>query len=194
MLKQLRTSVLALLMLIVGVGLLYPLAIAAIGQTLFPETANGSLIYGPDGKPIGSRLIGQPFDGPKYFWSRPSATGPFPYNAAASSGSNLGPTNDVLLKAIHDRVDALHKADPDNKDPIPVDLVTASASGLDPHITPAAALYQVNRVARARDIAPATLKEMIKKHTQGRLFGLLGEPAVNVLELNLELDGIKVRQ
>ena len=192
MLKQLKTSILALLTLIVGTGLLYPLAITAIGQTLFPKTANGSLIYGKDGKPIGSHLIGQPFDDPKYFWSRPSATGPFPYNAAASSGSNLGPTNETLLKSVHDRVDALHKADPDNKEAIPVDLVTASASGLDPHISPAAALYQVQRVARARGVAEGALKEMIERHTQARLFGLLGEPAVNVLELNLELDGLKV--
>ena len=193
MLKQLKTSVLALLMLIVGTGLLYPLAITVIGQTLFPKTANGSLIYGKDGKPIGSRLIGQSFDDPKYFWSRPSATGPFPYNAAASTGSNLGPTNEMLLKSVHDRVAALHKADADNKALIPVDLVTASASGLDPHISPAAALYQVERVARVRGVDEGTLKGMIERHTQGRLFGLLGEPAVNVLELNLELDGVKVQ-
>ena len=194
MLKQLRTSVLAIVMLIVGTGLLYPLAITAIGQTLFPKTANGSMIYRQDGKPIGSSLIGQPFDDPKYFWSRPSATGPFPYNAAASSGSNLGPTNEMLLKSIHDRVDALHKVDPNNTAPIPVDLVTASASGLDPHITPAAALYQVNRVARLRGIPAAGLREMIDRHTQARLFGLLGEPGVNVLELNLELDGIETHK
>ncbi len=193
MLKQLKTSILALVLLIVGTGLLYPLAITAIGQTLFPQTANGSLIYGKDGKAVGSRLIGQPFDDPKYFWSRPSATGPFPYNAASSSGSNLGPTNEMLLKSIHDRVDALRKADPDNKDPIPVDLVTASASGLDPHISPAAAFYQVKRVAHLRGVADSALREMIDRHTQGRLFGLLGEPAVNVLELNLELDGVKVQ-
>lgn len=190
MLKQLKTSVLALVLLIVGTGLLYPLAVTAIGQKLFPKTANGSLIYGQSGKAIGSRLIGQAFDDPKYFWSRPSATGPFPYNAAASSGSNLGPTNETLLKTVHDRVDALHKADPYNMAPIPVDLVTASASGLDPHITPAAALYQVSRIARLRGVAESTLKQMIDRHTQGRLFGLLGEPAVNVLELNLELDGV----
>lgn len=193
MVKQLKTSMLALLMLIVGTGLLYPLAITAIGQTLFPKTANGSLIYGKDGKPIGSHLIGQPFDDPKYFWSRPSATGPFPYNAASSSGSNLGPMNETLLKAVHDRVDALHKVDMDNKEPIPIDLVTASASGLDPHISPAAALYQVKRVARLRGVDEGSLKEMIERHTQGRLFGLLGEPAVNVLELNLEVDGTKVQ-
>ena len=191
MLKQLKTSVLSLALLIVGTGLLYPLAITAIGQTFFPAAANGSLIYGKDGKAIGSRLIGQPFDDPKYFWSRPSATSPFAYNAASSSGSNLGPTNDTLLKMIRDRVDALHKADPDNKERVPVDLVTASASGLDPHITPAAALYQLPRVARVRKIPESVLKEMIERHTQGRLFGLLGEPAVNVLELNLELDGKK---
>jgi K+-transporting ATPase ATPase C chain len=187
-LKQLKTSVLALLVLIVGTGLLYPLATTAIGQALFPGAANGSLIYGKDGKPVGSRLIGQPFDDPKYFWSRPSATAPVPYNAAASSGSNLGPTNETLLKAVQDRVDILHKVDPDNKAPIPVDLVTASASGLDPHITPAAAIYQVKRVARLRDLTENDLQKMIQKHTQDRFLGLLGEPAVNVLELNLELD------
>ena len=193
LMKQFKTSILSLGVLILGTGLLYPLAITAIGQTFFPRTANGSLIYGRDGKPIGSHLIGQPFDDPKYFWSRPSATGPFPYNAAASSGSNLGPTNESLLKTVHDRVDALHKADPDNKNPIPVDLVTASGSGLDPHISPAAALYQVKRVAHLRAMSESTLEEMIQRHTQGRLFGLLGEPAVNVLELNLELDGVTVQ-
>ena len=194
MLKQLKTSILSLAVLIVGTGLLYPLTITAIGQVVFPRTANGSLIYGNDGKPIGSHLIGQPFDDQKYFWSRPSATSPFPYNAASSSGSNLGPTNEALLKTVRDRVDALHKADPDNKEPVPIDLVTASASGLDPHISPAAALYQMKRVARVRSIAESTVKEMIERHTQGRLFGLLGEPAVNVLDLNLDLDGIKAQQ
>jgi K+-transporting ATPase ATPase C chain len=189
--KQFKISILSLIVLAIGTGLLYPLAITAIGQMLFPSAANGSLIYGKDGKPLGSRLIGQPFDDPKYFWSRPSATGPVPYNAAASSGSNLGPTNEALLKAVQDRVDILHKADPENKAPVPVDLVTASASGLDPHISPAAALYQLRRVARVRGVDESTLRQMIERHTQGRFLGLLGEPAVNVLELNLELDGVK---
>src|SRR5579871_5604301 len=140
--KQLKTSILSIVVLTLGTGFIYPLAITAIGQTFFPKTANGSLIYGKDGKPVGSHLIGQPFDDPKYFWSRLSATSPVPYNAANSSGSNLGPTNPALMQAVQGRIDALHKADPDNHDPIPVDLVTASASGLDPHITPAAALFQ----------------------------------------------------
>ncbi len=171
-------------------GLLYPFAITGLAQFLFPKQANGSLIY-KDGKAVGSSLIGQPFDDPKYFWSRPSATGPVPYNGAASSGSNLGPTNPALFKAVQDRVDALRKADPDNTQPIPVDLVTASASGLDPHISPAAAAYQAGRVAKVRGISLATVQELIQKHTQGRFLGLLGEPGVNVLELNLDLDGAR---
>lgn len=191
MLKQLKIAVLSTLVLTVLVGLIYPLAITGLAQLLFPKQANGSLIY-KDGKPIGSRLIGQPFDDPKYFWSRLSATSPVPYNAANSSGSNLGPTNPALFKAIQDRIDALHKADPDNKEPIPVDLVTASGSGLDPHISPAAAQYQVKRIAKVRGVPESRLLELIEKHTQGRFLGLLGEPGVNVLELNLELDGVKV--
>jgi K+-transporting ATPase ATPase C chain len=161
-----------------------------MAQLLFPKQANGSLIY-HNGKAVGSHLIGQPFDDPKYFWSRLSATSPVPYNAASSSGSNLGPTNPALLKAIRDRVDALHKADPDNKEPIPVDLATASGSGLDPHISPAAAEYQVKRIAKLRNIPESAVQDMIERHTSGRWLGLVGEPAVNVLELNLELDGIK---
>src|SRR5262249_19817756 len=149
----------------VGAGLLYPYAMTGLAQFLFPRQANGSLIYGKDGKVLGSRLIGQPFDDPKYFWSRLSATSPMPYNAASSSGSNLGPTNPALLKAIQDRIDALHKADPDNKEPIPVDLVTASASGLDPHISPAAAEYQLKRVARVRGLSEAAIQALIQKHT-----------------------------
>lgn len=190
MLKQLRIAILSTLVLTALTGLLYPFAITGLAQLLFPKQANGSLIY-KDGKAVGSSLIGQPFDDPKYFWSRPSATGPVPYNGAASSGSNLGPTNPALLKAVQDRVDALRKADPDNTQPIPVDLVTASASGLDPHISPAAASYQAGRVAKVRGISLATVEELIQKHTQGRFLGLLGEPGVNVLELNLDLDGAR---
>lgn len=187
MLKQLRIALLSTLVLTGLTGLLYPIAITGLAQLLFPKQANGSLIY-KDGKAVGSKLIGQPFDDPKYFWSRPSATGPVPYNGAASSGSNQGPTNPALLKAVQDRVDALRKADPDNAQPVPVDLVTASGSGLDPHISPAAAVFQAGRVSKVRGMSLDTVQELVRKHTQGRFLGLLGEPGVNVLELNLDLD------
>jgi K+-transporting ATPase ATPase C chain len=154
-----------------------------------PGKANGSLIV-KDGKPVGSSLIGQSFSDPKYFWSRPSATGPTPYNASASSGSNLGPTNPALIDAVKARVQALRDADPGNRQPVPVDLVTASASGLDPHISPAAAEYQLARVARVRNLNPVAVRKLVAEHTEGRQFGILGEPRVNVLELNLALDGI----
>jgi len=191
MFKQIRIALLSTIVLTIGTGLIYPFAITGLSQLLFPKQANGSLIY-KDGKPIGSRLIGQPFDDPKYFWSRLSATSPMPYNAANSSGSNLGPTNPALFKAIQDRIDALHKADPGNKEPIPVDLVTASGSGLDPHISPAAAEYQINRIAKARGLSEGALRQLVRQHTTGRFLGLIGESAVNVLELNLDLDGVKV--
>ena len=190
MFKQFRIAVVSTLAITLLFGLGYPFAFTGLAQLLFPKQANGSLIY-KDGKAIGSSLIGQPFDDPKYFWSRLSATSPMPYNGASSSGSNLGPTNPALMQAVQGRIDALHKADPDNHDPIPVDLVTASGSGLDPHITPAAAQYQVKRIAKVRNIAESAVQDMIQRHTEGRWLGLLGEPTVNVLELNLELDGIK---
>jgi len=171
-------------------GLLYPLVITGLAQMLFPRQANGSLIL-IDGKPVGSSLIGQPFDAPKYFWGRPSATSPFPYNAAASSGSNLGPTNDALMKAVQARIDALKTADPDNPLPVPVDLVTASGSGLDPHISPASAAYQTGRVARVRGVEEAMVRQLISQHTEGRQFGIFGELRVNVLALNLALDTVK---
>ena len=152
-----------------------------------PYQANGSLIS-KDGKPIGSTLIGQPFDDPKYFWGRPSATAPFPYNAAASSGSNLGPTNPALIETVKMRVAALKAADPGNDTPVPVDLVTASGSGLDPHISPASAEYQVRRVARARGREEAFVRTLVSQHTEGRQLGMLGERRVNVLALNLALD------
>jgi len=185
---QLRPAlvILVLMTLITGVG--YPLVVTGIAQTLFRAQANGSLIV-KDGKPVGSTLIGQPFDDPKYFWSRPSATSPFADNAASSSGSNLSPTNADLVKAVQGRVDALRAADPGSAMPVPVDLVTASGSGLDPHISPAAALYQVPRVARARKLDPEAVRQLVERHTEGRFLGFLGEPRVNVLALNLALDG-----
>ncbi len=191
-LEQLKTSILSLIVLSVLTGVLYPLGITGLAQVLFPRQANGSLIL-KEGKPIGTALIGQPFDDPKYFWSRLSATSPQPYNASNSSGSNLGPTNPALLQEIQGRIDALRKADPDNHEPIPVDLVTSSASGLDPHISPAAAYYQVKRVAKVRGVSEQSVRELVDRHTTGRFLGLLGEPAVNVLELNLDLDGVHPR-
>ena len=184
---QLRPALVLLVALTLITGLLYPLVITGLAQMLFPQQANGSLIL-VDGKPVGSSLIGQPFDVPQYFWGRPSATSPFPYNAAASSGSNLGPTNDALIKAVRARIDALKSADPDNPLPIPVDLVTASGSGLDPHISSASAAYQVRRVARVRGTEEAVVRQLVSQHTEGRQLGILGEPRVNVLELNLALD------
>jgi K+-transporting ATPase ATPase C chain len=171
-------------------GLLYPAVVTVAAQALFPLQANGSLIE-QGGKVRGSRVIGQPFASPKYFWSRPSATAPFPYNAASSSGSNQGPLNPALLDAVKQRVQALREADPGNTQPVPVDLVTASASGLDPHISPAAALYQAARVARERNVAVERVKELIAAHTEGRTLGMFGEARVNVLELNLALDALK---
>ena len=177
--------ILALMTLITGVA--YPLVVTGIAQTLFRAQANGSLIV-KDGKPVGSTLIGQPFDDPKYFWSRPSATSPFGDNASSSSGSNLSPTNPDLVKTVQGRVDALRAADSGNDAPVPVDLVTASGSGLDPHISPAAALYQVSRVAKARKLDPEAVRQVVERHTEGRFLGFLGEPRVNVLTLNLALD------
>jgi K+-transporting ATPase ATPase C chain len=180
---------LSLLLLTVITGVAYPLLVTGIAQLLFPEQATGTLIV-LDGKAVGSSLIGQPFDDPRYFWGRLSATAPFAYNAGASSGSNLGPMTPALSKAVQDRVAALHAADPGNPQAIPVDLVTASGSGLDPHISPAAALYQVRRVARARGLDEAAVRQLVERHVEGRQFGLLGEPRVNVLALNLALDAL----
>jgi potassium-transporting ATPase KdpC subunit len=187
--EQVKPALLTFLVLTLITGLMYPLAVTGMAQLLFPHQANGSLIV-HNGKVIGSRVIGQHFDKPEYFWSRPSATSPFPYNAAASGGSNLGPTNPALIEAIRARVAALRAADPGNDSTIPVDLVTASGSGLDPHISPAAALYQVKRVARARGLDESTVQTLVTQHTEGRQFGLLGERRVNVLELNLALDAL----
>ena len=185
---HLRPALVLLIALSVLTGLIYPALVTGVAQIVFPRQANGSLIV-KDGKVVGSSLIGQPFDDPKYFWGRPSATSPFPYNAASSSGSNQGPTNPALLEAVKGRVEALRAADPGNTAPVPVDLVTASASGLDPHISPAAALYQVGRVARARKLDEAAVRQLVEQHTEGRQLGFLGEPRVNVLALNLALDG-----
>ncbi len=190
--KQLRPALTMLVVLTVFTGVAYPLVVTAIAQVLFPAQANGSLIV-RDGKPVGSTLIGQPFDDPKYFWGRLSATSPAAYNAASSSGSNLGPLSDALLDAVKGRIDALKAADPDNPLPIPVDLVTASASGLDPHISPAAARYQLARVARVRRLSESIVADTVARHTTGRQWGFLGEPVMNVLELNLALDGLQAR-
>lgn len=187
MLKEIRPAVVSFLVLTLVTGIAYPLVVTGISQAVFPHQANGSVMV-KDGKAVGSELIGQYFSDPKYFWGRPSATGPMPYNAAASSGSNLGPTNPALMDAVKGRIKALRDADPGNTAPIPVDLVTASASGLDPHISPAAAEYQVQRVARTRGLGVGVVKDLVAKHTEGRQFGLLGEPRVNVLKLNLALD------
>lgn len=175
------------LLLTVVAGLIYPLAVTGVAQVVFPVQANGSLIV-KDGKPIGSALIGQPFDDPKYFWGRLSATSPYPYNAAFSSGSNLGPTNAALLDEVKARVDALRAADPQNTQPIPVDLVTSSGSGLDPDISVAAALYQAPRVARVRGLAESQVRVLVLQFSEDRQLGIFGEPRVNVLELNLALD------
>jgi K+-transporting ATPase ATPase C chain len=185
---QLRPAVVILVLLTVVTGVAYPLLVTAIAQAVFPSQANGSLVV-RDGKVVGSSLIGQPFDDPKYFWGRLSATAPFPYNAGASSGSNYGPLNPALSAAAKGRIDALRKADPGNAAPVPVDLATASGSGLDPHISPAAALYQVSRVAKARGVDPAQVRRLVEQHIEGRQLGVLGEPRVNVLRLNLALDG-----
>ena len=187
MTAHLRPALVSLLLLTLITGVAYPLVVTGVAQVVFPHQANGSLIV-RDGRTIGSALIGQPFDDPKYFWGRPSGTSPR-YNAASSSGSNLGPTNPAQITAVQGRVEVLHAADPGNTAPVPVDLVTASASGLDPHISPAAALYQVPRVARVRGLSPEAVRLLVERHTEGRWLGLLGEPRVNVLALNLALDG-----
>jgi K+-transporting ATPase ATPase C chain len=185
---HLRPALTSLLLFTLVTGVAYPLLVTGIAQAVFPSQANGSLIV-EEGKVVGSTLIGQPFDDPRYFWGRPSATSPFGYNASASSGSNLSPTNPALVSAVQGRVDALRAADPGNTAPVPVDLVTASSSGLDPHISPAAALYQVSRVARERKLSPDAVRALVDRQVEGRFLGLLGEPRVNVLALNLALDG-----
>jgi potassium-transporting ATPase KdpC subunit len=189
MLQELRHSLVMLLILSIITGLAYPLLVTGVSQAIMPGKANGSLIL-RDGKAIGSTLIGQPFADPRHFWGRPSATAPYPYNASSSAGSNLGPLNAALTDAVTARIEALRDADPENKAAVPVDLVTASGSGLDPHISPAAAEYQVARVARARGLDPQKVRGMVAAATQARQLGFLGEPRVNVLQLNLALDAL----
>ena len=187
MAAELRRAALVLLALTVLTGVVYPLVVTGVAHVLFPVQARGSVVE-QDGRAVGSSLIGQPFEDPRYFWSRVSATTPFAYNVASSSGSNLGPTNPAWFEAGKARVDALRAADPGNTAPIPVDLVTASGSGLDPEISPSAAEYQVPRIARARGIGADAVRHLVSDATRGRTFGLLGEARVNVLELNLALD------
>jgi K+-transporting ATPase ATPase C chain len=188
MATELRVSLIVFAIFTLLTGAIYPAVTTLIGTLAFHDRVNGSVIE-VGSRVVGSRLIGQPFSGAKYFWSRPSATSPQPYNGAASSGSNQGPTNPALEMAVSDRIAVLQAADPGNRAPIPVDLVTASGSGLDPHISPAAAEYQVARVARERGVNADAVRALVAKATEGRTFGLLGEPRVNVLELNLALDG-----
>ena len=196
MLKQLKPAIILLAIFTLITGVIYPLVVTGIAQVLFPSQANGSLIV-RNGKAVGSTLIGQNFDDPKYFWGRLSDTGDFSYNAfnaatlTGSSGSNYGPMNPALLKAVQARIDALKAADPGNTSPIPVDLVTASGSGLDPDISIAAALYQISRVAKVRGMSEQAVHDLMNQYTTGRQLGILGEPTVNVLLLNLALDGIK---
>jgi len=188
--SQIRPAIVSIAIFTLLTGVLYPLVITGIAQGFFPHQANGSLIVN-NGQVVGSTLIGQPFDDPRYFWGRLSATSPYPYNATASSGSNLGPTNPSLTEEVKARIAALKAADPTNISPIPVDLVTSSGSGLDPDISVAAALYQVPRVAKARGLSAETVRALVDRFIEGRQFGILGEPRLNVLELNLALDGIK---
>jgi K+-transporting ATPase ATPase C chain len=187
MLTMIRNTLMSLLLFTIITGVIYPLAVTGLAQAIFPIQANGSIIL-KNNKPVGSKLIGQQFDNQNYFWGRLSATTPYPYNGGSSSGSNLGQNNSDLMKAVKARVDALRKADLGTEAKIPVDLVTSSGSGLDPHISMAAAEYQIRRVAKVRGLDEPVVRALVAKHTQGRWLGLIGEPVVNVLELNLALD------
>jgi K+-transporting ATPase ATPase C chain len=187
MIKHIKPALLMLLFFTALTGIAYPLTVTLIAQTVFPNQANGSLL-GSGEQPLGSELIGQAFSRPEYFWGRPSATSPVPYNGGASGGSNQGPTNPALIDAVQARIKALRDADPINTQPVPVDLVTASASGLDPHISPAAAAYQISRVAKARHLSLDSVLDLVERYTETRQWGILGEPRVNVLKLNLALD------
>lgn len=190
--SQLRPAVVMLVLMSLLTGIAYPLLVTVVAQIVFPWQANGSLIE-RDGRVVGSALIGQSFADPRHFWGRPSATDRFPFNAAASSGSNRGPLSEALLAGVQGRIDALRAADPDNTAPVPVDLVTTSGSGLDPHISPAAAAFQVGRVAAARGLERSVVAALVAEHTRGRQLGFLGEPRVDVLALNLALDGLPAR-
>ena len=187
MLNYFKPAAMLLLLLTLLTGVLYPLVVTAFAQLFYADKANGSLLYDAKGQAIGSALIGQSFTLPKYFWGRASATSPYPYNAGASSGSNLGATNHVLIDAVNTRVKTLQAADPSNKTPVPVDLVTASGSGLDPHISVAAAEYQIKRVAKARQLDESKLRELVNAQMETRQWFMLGEPRINVLQLNLAL-------
>ncbi|MDD3905849.1 MAG: potassium-transporting ATPase subunit KdpC [Candidatus Omnitrophica bacterium] len=188
--EQLKSAILVFIILTIITGVLYPLFVTGIAQAFFHTKANGSLIY-RNGKIIGSALIGQPFDDPKYLWGRLSATSPVPYNSNSSSGSNIGPSNGALLETVKSRIEKLRAADPKNKMPIPVDLVTSSASGLDPHISKASAYYQVPRIAKQLGLSVNIVKNIVDQNAKGRLFGLIGEPVVNVLKVNMDLDSYK---
>jgi K+-transporting ATPase ATPase C chain len=190
MLRTARTAIVSLAVFTVLTGIVYPMAVTGLAQLLFPGGANGSLIV-KNGKAVGSSLIGRQFDDPKYFWGRPSSTTPYPYNAASSSGSNLGQGNPALLEAVRMRVSRLRAADPGNDAPVPVDLVTASGSGLDPHISPAAAEYQVHRIAKSRGLSETKVRALVVAYIERRSFGILGEPRVNVLALNRALDELR---
>jgi K+-transporting ATPase ATPase C chain len=190
LIKQFKTALIVFVILTILTGIVYPLVVMNLAQLMFHWQANGSLIM-RDGHVVGSELIGQSFTDPKYFWGRPSATEPHPYNAIASTGSNLAPLNPKLVAAVKDRVANLKNADPHNELPIPVNLITASGSGLDPHISPAAAHYQVSRIARLRNLDPEVVRALVHKHTEHRTFFLLGEPRVSVLRLNIALDELK---
>lgn len=187
MTNHIKPAIRMLLFFTVLTGVVYPLAVTLCAQIAFPNQANGSLLGGNE-QPLGSELIGQAFNRPEYFWGRPSATSPVPYNGGASGGSNQGPTNPALIDAVKARIKALRDADPSHSEAVPVDLVTASASGLDPHISPAAAAYQISRVAKARHMSPDSVDELVERYTEPRQWGVLGEPRVNVLKLNLALD------
>jgi K+-transporting ATPase ATPase C chain len=187
MANPIKPAIVMLLFFTALTGIAYPLTVTLIAQTIFPKQANGSLLGGQE-QPLGSELIGQAFSRPEYFWGRPSATSPVPYNSGASSGSNQGPTNPALVDAVQARIKALRDADPSHSEAVPVDLVTASASGLDPHISPAAAAYQISRVAKARHMSTDRVRELVQRYTEPRQWGILGEPRVNVLKLNLALD------
>ena len=185
--EQLKSAILVFIILTIITGILYPLFVTGIAQAFFHAKASGSLIY-QDGKIVGSALIGQPFDGPKYLWGRLSATSPVSYNSSSSSGSNIGPYNPALLETVKARIEKMHAADPKNNTPIPVDLVTSSASGLDPHISLAGAYYQISRIARERGLSVNVVKSIVDRNTNRRLFGLIGEPVVNVVKVNMDLD------